>query len=62
MRQETKAALLDLIVLARVSGDPNAGEAARVVERDLLCGGQSTQVQQPAPPPVVWVKKPKARK
>ena len=62
MRQETKAALLELIVLARVSGDPNAGEAARVVERDLLCGGQSTQVQQPDRPPVVWVKKPKARK
>lgn len=62
MRQETKAALLELIVLARVSGDSNAGEAARVVERDLLRGGQSTQVQQPDAPPIVWVKKPKARK
>lgn len=62
MRQETKAALMELIVAVRLGGDSNAREAARVVERDLLQCGQATKVQQPESPPVKWVKKPKARK
>lgn len=62
MRQETKAALVEIIKAVRLGGDSNAREAARVVERDLLQCGQAGRVQQPQAPPVKWVKKPKARK
>jgi hypothetical protein len=47
MREETRQALVELIVFARATGDPNTGEAARVVERDLLNGGLSQLVERP---------------
>ena len=53
MRQETKAALVEIIKAVRLGGDSNAREAARVVERDLLQCGQAGRVQQPQTPPTV---------
>jgi hypothetical protein len=71
MREETKNALEQILEAAAKSGDPNVGEACRVVRRDLLKGGREAvsppvlfaSEQEPLPvdsPAVVW--KPKAKK
>ena len=71
MREETKRSLEQVLEAAAASGDPNVGEACRVVKRDLLKGGRAAvsppvlfaSEQEPLPvdsPEVVW--KPKAKK
>lgn len=71
MREETKNALEQVLDAAAASGDPNVGEACRVVKRDLLKGGRAAasppvlfaSEQEPLPvdsPAVVW--KPKKKK
>ena len=69
MREETKQSLQELVFVARASGDANAMEAARVVERDLLNGGRNTYVPVVIPDvtnnanaAVTWEPKKKPRK
>lgn len=71
MREETKNALEQVLEAAAASGDPNVGEACRVVKRDLLNGGREAvsppvlfaSQEEPQPvdsPAVVW--KPKKKR
>jgi len=69
MREETQKALETVLEAAAATGDPNIGEACRVVTRDLLKGGRSAYVPVVIPDvtnnanaAVTWEPKKKPRK
>ncbi len=68
MKEETESALHLILETAAATGDPNVGEACRVVRRDLLNGGRSSyvpvvqqDVTNPSNASVSFKKKPKRR-